>query len=91
MQAFVDPYFTWFEPDAKNPVITQKDIMTNQKIYLDMIDDNMDYFKKKFERYSEKWFYRFQEIQELNEQRRKELLKEEEDMYRRDDSDSDYY
>ena len=56
-----------------------------------MIDDNMDYYKKKFERYSEKWFFRFQEIQELREERRKELLKEEEDMYRRDDSDSDYY
>ena len=56
-----------------------------------MIDENMDYYKKKFDRYAEKWFYRFQEIQEIREERRRKELQEEEDMYRKDDSDSDYY
>ena len=65
--------------------------MTNEKIYFDMIDENMDYYKKKFDRYAEKWFYRFQEIQEIREERRRKELQEEEDMYRKDDSDSDYY
>ena len=47
--------------------------MKNEKSYLDMIDQNMNYYQKKLERYSDKWFLRFQEVQELNEERRKEL------------------
>ena len=59
LEAYVNPFFTWLEPREHTP-ITLKEIMCNDKTYLDYFKGEMPYYEKRLDRYNDKWFVKWQ-------------------------------